>query len=204
VPGSETAPGPGRSGAPFTTPLPVAGMQNVAASVAFFWTFVRTCPAGEPVSLIVRQAVLPKQPAWGPPSWPVQNRPVELVVLAGPVVSGARVTPIGPTCPPSQQAPPPAVQGQLQGTQMPGATQFGSIVHAVAGLLVQWPGETQGPVVPPAMQSASPFAVEHGVAPSPAQRGAQQVCPFAGCCPPGHSEAGGNRLPTPPVGQSRV
>jgi len=178
--------------------LVVAGMQNVAASVEFAGTFVKTCPAGEPVSLIWRQVVLPKQPWWVPASWPVQNRPTELVVLAGPVVSGESVTPSAPTCPPSQQAPPPAVQGQLQGTQMPGATQFASVVHAVAGLLVQWPGETQGPVVPPAVQSA---AVEHAVTPSPAQRDAQQVCPFPGCCPAGHCAA---RVPTPPVGQSRV
>jgi hypothetical protein len=104
---------------------------------------------------------------------------------------------ITPTCEPSQQLPPPAVQGQLQGTQMPGATQFASVVHAVAGLSVQWPGETQGPVVPAAVQSAS---VEHVDTPSPAQRGEQQVCPLPGC-PPGHCEA---RVPTPPVGQSRV
>jgi hypothetical protein len=88
-------------------------MQNVEASVAFFWTFVRTCPAGEPASLIVRQVVLPKQPWWGPVPWPGQNRPVELVVLAGPVVSGERLIAIAPTCAPSQQAPPPGVQGQL-------------------------------------------------------------------------------------------
>src|SRR5262245_8625654 len=197
MPGSATAPGPGRSAAPFTTALLVAGMQNVAASVAFAGTFVRTCPAGEPFSLIVRQLVLPKQPAWVPASWPVQNRPSALVVLAGPVVSGGRGTPIPPTCPPYQQAPPPALQGQLQGTQMPSATQSVVVVHAAAGLLVQWPGETQGPGILAAVQSAS---VEHGVAPSPAQRGVQQVCPFPGC-PPGHGEA---MVPTPPVGQSRV
>src|SRR5262245_22188841 len=175
-------------------------MQNTEPSVAAAGTFVRTCPAAEPFSLIWRQVVLPKQPTWVPVPWPVQNRPTELVVLTGPVLSGERVTPSAPTCPPSQQGPPPAVQEQLQGTQMPGA-QFASVVHAVAGLLVQWPGETQGPVVPPAMQSASPFAVAHGVTPSPAQRGEQQVCPFPGCCPPGHCAA---RVPTPPVGQSRV
>jgi hypothetical protein len=179
----------------------VPGMQNTEASVAFAGTFLKSIPAGEPFSVIVRQAVLPKQPAWTPPSWLGQNRPVELVALAGPVVSGERVRPITPTCPPSQQGPPPTVQAQLQGTQMPGATQFASTVHAVAGLSVQWPGETQGPVVPAAMQSASPFAAVHGVAPSPAQRGVQQVCPFPGCCPPGHCEA---RVPTPPVRQSRV
>src|SRR5262245_37427447 len=137
------APGPGRSGAPMGSMVP--RMQNTEASVASAGTFVKTVPAGEPVSVIVRQVVLPKQPAWGPPSWPVQNRPTELVVLAGPVVSGERVTPNAKTRPPSQQAPPPAVQGQLQGTQMPGATQSPP-KHAVAGLSVQWPGGTQGPV----------------------------------------------------------
>src|SRR5262245_546537 len=156
------APGPGRSADALTSALPVAAMQNTEASVALAGVPVVTAPAATPDSVMVRQAVLPKQPTWVP--WPVQNRPVELVVLAGPVVSGESVTSIAPTCPPSQQAPPPAVQGQLQGTQMPGATQFASVVHAVAGLLVQWPGETQGPVVPPAVQSA---AVEHAVTPSP-------------------------------------
>src|SRR5262245_18952555 len=174
-------------------------MQNTEPSVAAAGTFVRTCPAAEPFSLIWRQVVLPKQPTWVPVPWPVQNRSAELVVLARPVVSGERVTPSAPTCPPSQQAPPPAVQGQLQGTQEPTAPpQAASLVHAVAGAAMQWPGVTQGPVVPPAVQSAW---VEHGVTPSPAQRGAQQVCPFPGCCPPGHGEA---RVPTPPVGQSRV
>src|SRR5262249_12033699 len=195
------APGPGRSADALTSALLVAAMQNAEASVALAGVPVVTAPAATPVSVMVRQAVLPKQPTWVPVPWPVQNRPAELVVLAGPVVSGESVTPSAPTCPPSQQAPPPAVQGQLQGTQMPGATQFASVVHAVAGLLGQWPGETQGPVVPPAMQSASPLAVAHGVTPSPAQRGAQQVCPFPGCCPPGHCAA---RVPTPPVWQSRV
>src|SRR5262249_12014466 len=127
-------------------------MQNTEPSVAAAGTFVRTCPAAEPFSLIWRQVVLPKQPTWVPVPWPVQNRPAELAVLGGRGVSGERVTPSAPTCPPSQQAPPPAVQGQSQGTQMPGATQFALVVHAVAGALVQWPGETQGPVVPPAMQ----------------------------------------------------
>src|SRR5262245_61100226 len=199
------APGPGRSAEQNSGSMP-QGMQNTEASVAFAGTFVRSWPAGEPFSLIWRQAVLPKQPAWVPPSWPVQNRPTELVVLAGPVVSGEseRVTgKIGPTCPPSQQAPPPLVQAQLQGTQMPGATQSVSFVHAVAALLLQWPGVTQGPVVPPARQSASPFAAVHGVTPSPAQRGEQQVCPFPGCCPPGHRQ-GTLRQPKAELGVVRL
>src|SRR5262249_32595054 len=174
-----------------------AGGQTPARRGAAPGPFVGPRPPAEPFSLFVRQVVLPKQPTWVPVPWPVQNRPTELVVLAGPVVSGERLTPIAPTCPPSQQAPPPALQGQLQGTQMPGATQSVVVVHAVAGLVVQWPGATQGPVVAPAMQSAS---VEQKVTPSPAQMGEQQVCPFPGC-PPGHGEA---MVPTPPVGQSRV
>src|SRR5262245_16568145 len=174
-------------------------MHNTAASVASAGTFVRSVPPGVPFSVIVRQAVLPKQPTWVPVLWPVQNRPVPMLVLAGPVVSGESVTPSGPTCEPSQQAW-FAPQGQLQGTQMPGATQFASVVHAVAALLRQWPIGTQGPVVPAATQSAS---TEHAVNPvgSPWQRDEQQLCPFAGCCPPGHGEA---RVPTPPVRQSRV
>src|SRR5262249_56061013 len=68
---------------------------------------VKAIRGGGPFSLIVRQVELPKQPAWGGPSWPVQNRPVELVALAGQVVSGERLMGITPTCTPSQQLPPP-------------------------------------------------------------------------------------------------
>src|SRR5262245_20941042 len=173
-------------------------MQNVAASVTFAGAFVRSVPPGEPFSVIVRQSVLPKQPTWVPVLWPGQNRPVAMLVLAGPVVSGERVTAIGPTCAPSQQgwfAP----QGQLQGTQVSGATQVALVVHGVAGAAGQWPIGTDGGGTSAAVQSAS---VEHAVAPvgSPWQRDEQQLCPFAGCCPPGHGEA---RVPTPPVTQSR-
>src|SRR5262245_20617181 len=108
MPGSETAPGPGRSAEASTRPLPVAGMQNTEASVAFDVTFVRSVPPDEPVSLIVRQAALPKQPAC---AWLVQKTPLALVALAPVVPSGERVTEIAPTCEPSQQFPPPAVQG---------------------------------------------------------------------------------------------
>jgi len=90
----------------------VAGLQNTEASVAFAGTFVRTVPAGAPVSVIVRQAVLPKQPACVA-VWPGQKRPPGSVSLAVAVVSGERVTEIGPTNEPSQQLPPPGVQGQL-------------------------------------------------------------------------------------------
>src|SRR5262249_15255791 len=127
-------------------------MQNVAASVAAAGTFVRTCPAGEPFSLIWRQVELPKQPAWGAASWAVRNGPPDLVWAAGRGVGGGSLPQTPRPGPPSQQAPPPAVQGQLQGTQMPGATQSVVFVHAVAGALVQWLGGTQGPTVPPAMQ----------------------------------------------------
>jgi hypothetical protein len=64
VPGSATAPGPGRLAVPSTSPLLVDAMQNTEASVTGLETFVNSVPAVAPVSLIVRQAVLPKQPAW--------------------------------------------------------------------------------------------------------------------------------------------
>src|SRR5262245_16696967 len=81
------APGPGRSADALTSALLVAAMQNTEASVALAGVPVVTAPAATPVSVMVRQVELPKQPAWGAASWPVQNRPTELVVLAGPVVS---------------------------------------------------------------------------------------------------------------------
>src|SRR5262249_34706034 len=84
--GSPPAPAARRSAAPFPPELRVGGMQNPARGVGFPGTFVSTWPAAEPFSLIWRQVVLPKQPTWVPASWPVQNRPTELVVLAGPVV----------------------------------------------------------------------------------------------------------------------
>jgi hypothetical protein len=171
--------------------MPVAGTQNTEASLAFAGTFVKTIPAGEPFSLIVRQAVLPKQPAWVPPSWPVQNRPVELVALAGPVVSGETLMGITPKCEPSQQLPPPIKQGQLQRGWQVCERQSASVVHAfpvsVQTLAAQKAGETQ---------SAS---VVHGVAKSSEQTGPQQF-PFP-VCPPGHGLVW---VPTPPVGQSRV
>src|SRR5262249_14595086 len=86
-------------------------MQNTEASVADAGVPVLTGPAGVPLSLIVRQAVLPEQPTC-PAIWRVQKRPPGSVLLAVPVVSGERLTAITPTCAPSQQLPPPAVQGQ--------------------------------------------------------------------------------------------
>ena len=70
-------------------------------------------PAGEPFSVIVRQAVLPKHPNMCPFAlvWPGQKLPVASVLLAVPVVSGERLTLITPTCEPSMQWPPPGVQG---------------------------------------------------------------------------------------------
>jgi hypothetical protein len=62
VPGRETAPGPGRPAEASTSPLPVGAMQNTEASVALAGTPVMTVPAATPLSLIVRQAGLPKQP----------------------------------------------------------------------------------------------------------------------------------------------
>jgi hypothetical protein len=48
--------------------------------------------------------------------------PLALLALAPVVPSGERVTAIGPTCEPSQQLPPPFVQGQLQ--ELAGEQQF--------------------------------------------------------------------------------
>src|SRR5262245_23420486 len=107
------APGPGRSSDASINPAGVPSMQNTEASVAFAGMLVLMGPAAAPFSLIVRQAGLPKQPGFVA-SWPGQNWPVAFVALAVPVVSGERLTPIGPTCAPSQQLPPVTVQGQLQ------------------------------------------------------------------------------------------
>src|SRR5262249_44920338 len=107
------APGPGRSAEASTRPLPVAAMQNTEASVALAGVPVVTAPAATPVSLIVRHAVLPKQPNACPfvLLWPGQKFPVELVLLAVLVESGERLMGTAPTCEPSMQAPPPGVQG---------------------------------------------------------------------------------------------
>src|SRR5262249_16100233 len=87
---------------------------NTEASVALAGTAVEIGPAAAPLSLIVRHAALPKQPTCTAP-WPGQKRPPGSVALAVPVVSGERLTAIGPTCEPSQHWPPPGVQGQLVG-----------------------------------------------------------------------------------------
>jgi hypothetical protein len=113
VPGRERAPGPGRSDAASTSPFPVAPKQKTEASVAAAELPFVITPAGEPVSVIVRQAVLPKHPNMWPPVlvWPGQKLPLASVAVAVPVVSGERLTLIGPTCEPSMQRPPPGVQG---------------------------------------------------------------------------------------------
>src|SRR5262245_20235989 len=113
LPGSDTAPGPGRSADASTRPLPVAPMQNTAASVAVAGVPAVMAPAGAPFSVIVRQVSLPKHPNLCPLTllWPGQKFPFGSVLLAVPVVSGERLTLIGPTCEPSRHAPPPGVQG---------------------------------------------------------------------------------------------
>src|SRR5262249_42001068 len=110
------APGPGRLAEASTRPLPVAGMQNTEASVAFAGTFLRSVPPDEPVSLIVRQAPLPKQPAV---PWPVQKMPLALLALAPVGRGGERGTKTPPTGEPSQQLPPPAVRGRALAAQPP-------------------------------------------------------------------------------------
>ena len=110
VPGSDTAPGPGRLAEPSTSPLPVAAMQNTEASVTLAGVPGVMGPAGVPFSVMVRQVSLPKQPAWSGP-WPGHRSPAGSVSEATPVVSGERSTGIAPMCEPSMQRPPPAVQG---------------------------------------------------------------------------------------------
>ncbi len=62
VPGRDVAPGPGRLAAKFTRTLDVDGMQNTDASVTDVGVSSVIGPAGEPFSVIVAHAVLPKQP----------------------------------------------------------------------------------------------------------------------------------------------
>ena len=95
VPGRETAPGPGRLADPSTAPLPVPGMQKVDPRVTGFGTPVVIRPAGTPFSLIVRHALLPKQPAALTP-WPGQNWPVAFVEVRVLVSAGERLTEMVP------------------------------------------------------------------------------------------------------------
>ena len=56
------APGPGRSVVASTSPLPVAATQNTDATVTAEGLPLTMSPAGEPFSVMARQAGLPKQP----------------------------------------------------------------------------------------------------------------------------------------------
>jgi hypothetical protein len=91
-------------------------MQNTEASVAFAGTPGVIGPAGTPFSVMVRQALRPKQPG---DTWLPQKLPVGEVALAAPVVSGERFTLMTPTCEPSMQRPPPGVQGSVGGLAPP-------------------------------------------------------------------------------------
>src|SRR5262249_44203249 len=85
VPGTLTAPGPGRSTVLSISGVPVAGMQKFPASVV-----EKSEPPpsrGEPVSRIVVAAVCPKAPGT---FWPGQKKPVGLVRVDVPVLSGER------------------------------------------------------------------------------------------------------------------
>src|SRR5262245_55004979 len=82
-------------------------MQNTEASVASAGTPGVTAPAGAPVSLIVVQAPLPKQPG---AACAVQKTPFANVWLTGPVTSGDRLTGMVPTKVPSMYMF-PGVQG---------------------------------------------------------------------------------------------
>ena len=95
VPGSETAPGPGRFADPSTAPLPVPGMQKVAARVAVVGAPIVRGPAATPFSLIVRQSLLPKQPC-AVTVWPGQNWPVAFVEVRVLVSDGERLTEMVP------------------------------------------------------------------------------------------------------------
>jgi hypothetical protein len=111
-------------------------MQNTDASVALAGVPVLMAPDAAPFSVIVRHAVLPKQPNACPLVllWPGQKFPVELLLLAVPVVSGERLMGITPARAPSQQLS-PAVQGQLQRNWQvsPAVRRSASVVHAVPG-----------------------------------------------------------------------
>src|SRR5262245_65052307 len=87
-------------------------MQNTEASVPVSVALKVIVPGGEPFSVIMTQSPWPKQPAL---AWRAQKLPKPSAVAVGvSVLSGVRSTLIGPRCAPSQQFPPPTVQGQLQ------------------------------------------------------------------------------------------
>src|SRR5262245_40742246 len=104
-------------------------MQNTEATVAGAGTPGVIEPPGEPVSVMVRHVDWPKQPGVpGVPPWPVQKFPAALVRVELPVVSGDRLTLIGPTCVPSRQESCPLTPAwQSQGEE---PVPFGQFVAA--------------------------------------------------------------------------
>src|SRR5262245_43957406 len=108
----------------------VPSMQNTEASVTLAGVPMLMGAAVVPFSVIVRQAGLPKQPS-NPNNWPEQKRPLPLLTLGEPLLSGERLTAIASARAPSQHKPPHAVQGRLQvaevGQQLwdPGPTGHG-------------------------------------------------------------------------------
>jgi hypothetical protein len=97
VPGRLSAPGPGSDAAPSIRRLPVAGTQNVVASVAVAGTPGDIGPAGTPTSRISSHDELfgfVKQPA---AACDGQNMPVALAISDVPVARGERFTGMSPT-----------------------------------------------------------------------------------------------------------
>ena len=169
----------------FNVPLLVAGMQKTVASVAACGAPSVRLPAGAPVSMMHRVAVLPKAPAC---VWPVQKNPVALVALTLLVVRGFRPTGSAPT-----KSPIPSSGGQSW------------LVLLVAGLpvvaVVEQAPPTFGPAVQPVpVQSAS---LVQGVVllPSPQRRlhggAAQSTLERHGVVPSAQKPAHGGGAPVP-------
>src|SRR5262245_806122 len=111
-PGSDRAAGPGRLAAP-SIPLRVSAVQNTEASVTLAGVPRRRIPAAAPLSEMLRQAALPKQPGT---TCPLQKVPsVFAVAPAAAVVREARLV-IAPRCTPSMHSPPPGVHGLVAST----------------------------------------------------------------------------------------
>ena len=136
IPGSETAPGPGRSPAASTVALKVGGMQKMLTSVEGCPAPSLMSPATEPVSVIV----------WAPN-------------LAGPKAPGFRCTQSGHVPPPSVQAAvlvPPTLQALNVGwSQVP---VFAPVQH-FQGVLR--PVQLQVPVPVPLQQPAGTWSPVH-------------------------------------------
>src|SRR5437899_6477532 len=136
IPGSETAPGPGRSPAASTVALKVGGMQKMLTSVEGCPAPSLMSPATEPVSVIV----------WAPN-------------LAGPKAPGFRCTQSGHAPPPSVQAAvlvPPTLQALNVGwSQVP---VFAPVQH-FQGVLR--PVQLQVPVPVPLQQPAGTWSPVH-------------------------------------------